>query len=873
MAKDFKDTLNMPQTEFEMRGNLTKKDPEFIKFWEEKDIINKTQGRDKTFILHDGPPYANGNIHVGHALNKIIKDIIVRERMIAGYSVDWRAGWDTHGLPIEVMIQKNGANLGEMGLEAYLKKARNYALTQVEKQQKQFRSLAITADFTNKYMTLLPKFEASEIKVFHKMLNEKLAYQDLKPINWSWSSQTALAEAEIEYKDVESYSIYVKFKLNEELSILIWTTTPWTLPANVALAFGERINYSVVEVDGEKLVIANDLIGTLSIETKKEFKVVESFDPSKIIGEKAINPINGAESLITFGHHVTTEAGTGIVHIAGGHGADDYIITKENNLPLVVVTDDRGIQQNSGKYDGQFYLKNEPIIIEDLTANGGLLHHSKFVHSHPVDWRTKKPIIYRATKQWFVSIDKVKDSLIKETENVKWKPVWGGKRLAKMTQDRDDWCISRQRVWGVPIPVIYDSNDQPIVNTELQSNIEAIFAEKGVYGYLTTNIKDLLPASITFEKGMRKETDTLDVWFDSGTAHQYLTPGVQSDIYVEGTDQFRGWFNSSFITGNIMNGMSPYKEILTHGFVTDGKGEKMSKSKGNVMDPLKITGSYGADILRLWAASSDFTDNLKISDEIIKQVASEYRKIRNTIKFILGNLHDFDDSQPELSKATAAVKSNLVTVWNVAKEAFVERNFNAGIKAIMNELTSGSISWLTEYAKETIYVYEADAVEKLEVQSILKFALEVILYVLAPVLPVTVEEAFQSLVADKDASIFLTTFEINESGSTEAWKEFNSIRNLINKEVEVIRESKKLKKIGEAHIELSLPQELTSWNDEKLKATLLVGKLDVVEGEFKATAKVFENSFKCERCWKMVDSINTDEVCTRCAHVLKTLEA
>ncbi len=842
---EYKDTLNMPNTKFEMRGNLKEKDPIFIARWKENDLYNKLSEREATeFILHDGPPYANGDIHIGHAMNKILKDILVRENALKGKAIDWRVGWDTHGLPIELKVQQSGIKLSEVGKDAYLEACKEYAYSQIEKQQKQFESLAILTDFNKKYLTLTPDFEARQVGVFNTMLNKGLVYQDLKPVYWSWSSETALAEAEIEYKDSVDWSIYVKFKHESGLNFIIWTTTPWTLPGNVAIAFGENIEYSKVSIDGEECVVATKLIETISSAIEKEVKLIETIDINQFIGQYAINPINNKQSKLVWGHHVTTDGGTGLVHTAGGHGQDDYMIVKEEGLDLFVVMDDKGHMVNSDKYDGMFYLKANKVIIEDLTDNG-LLHASKFSHSVPIDWRTKEPVIYRATKQWFVSIDKIKEGLIESVKDVKWYPNWGEDRLTNMTDNRSDWCISRQRLWGVPIPVVYDENKQPIVNEELQANIVELFNEKGIIGWHNVDVKDLLPSSIEYKEGMTKETDILDVWFDSGSSHMLLGDKI-ADVYLEGNDQYRGWFNSSLITGYVVKGRAPYKTVITHGMALDGKGNKMSKSIGNTVDPLEIINTYGADILRMWVATSDFVDNVRISDEIIKQISNDYRKIRNSIKFALGVINDYDEREVELSPFNKTILNELHRSWNVVRNSYDEYNFLQATKELIYQLTSGSIAYYLDFYKEVGYITKVDDSRRVEMQYVISKMLDYILYSSAAIMPVTIEESW--IETGREGSIFESTYPEFKGYDSFPYSEFSDIRDVVNKSIEELRETTGLKRSGEMAITLSLPSNLMHWKDILVRKNFMVANLRVEEGELSSKAENY-NGIKCERCW------------------------
>ncbi len=843
---EYKDTLNMPNTKFEMRGNLKDKDPIFIERWKENKLYNKLSEREAiSFILHDGPPYANGDIHIGHAMNKILKDILVRENALQGKSIDWRVGWDTHGLPIELKVQQSGIKLSEVGKDAYLEACKDYAYSQIEKQQKQFERLAILTDFDQKYLTLTPDFEARQIQVFNTMLNKGLVYQDLKPVYWSWSSVTALAEAEIEYKDAVDWSIYVKFKHESGLNFIIWTTTPWTLPGNVAIAFGENIEYSKVLIDGEESIVATDLIETISSTIEKEITKVEVVDIKEYIGQTVINPINNKTSKLVWGHHVTTEGGTGLVHTAGGHGQDDYMIVKNEGLELFVVMDDKGHMTNSDKYDGMFYLKANKVIIEDLTENGGLLFSTKFSHSVPIDWRTKEPVIYRATKQWFVSIDKIKDGLVKSVKDVKWYPGWGEERLTKMTENRSDWCISRQRLWGVPIPVVYDENGNTIVNEELQENIVKLFNEGGMLSWHNAEVKDLLPSSIEYKEGMTKETDILDVWFDSGSSHTLLGDNP-ADVYLEGNDQYRGWFNSSLITSYVVHERAPYKTVITHGMALDGQGNKMSKSIGNTVDPLDIIGTYGADILRMWVATSDFVDNVRISDEIIKQISGDYRKIRNTIKFGLGVLNDYEGQEVEISTFGKSVLSELEKSWSLIRKSFDEFNFLQATKELIYQISSGFIAYYLDYYKEIGYITSQDDQRRREMQYIISKMVNYVLFSIAPITPVTAEEAW--IEYGMNGSIFEQTYPSFDKYDSLDFNEFVRIRDVVNKSIEDLRESSDVKKTNQMAITLSLPNELSQWKEVITRKNFMVASIRFEEGDLNSKAEDF-NGIRCERCW------------------------
>ncbi len=879
---DFKKTLNMPKTDFEMRGNLVQKDKIFLTFWDRKDLYKiVSERKSKKFILHDGPPYANGDIHLGHALNKTLKDIIVKDRILRGDKISFIPGWDTHGLPIELQVQKSGIEFSNVDKNSYLKSCYKYAYKQIEKQEKQFKKLGVIADYKNKYLTLNKLYEKSEIQVFFKMLNNKLVYRDLKPIYWSWSSQTALADTEIEYKNIVDPAVYVKFKI-DNYYILIWTTTPWTLPANVALAFGKDIEYIVAKDQNtnEEFIIAKNLFEKIKQKTNKNLLEIRKIDINSLINRDAINPLNLRKSKIVWGHHVTTEDGTGIVHTAGGHGTDDYIIVKENNLDLIVVVDEKGNMMNADKYNDLFYLDANREIVRDLNNTNNLFHFEEFDHSVPIDWRTKKPVIYRATKQWFFSVNKIKKNLINLIPNVKWNPSWGGDRLKKMIENRDDWCISRQRIWGVSIPVIYDEKNNVIINKKLQKNIIDLFEERGILGWHSIEIEDILPKEIKFNKLMKKEMDTLDVWFDSGTSNNFiLQNNEKADVYIEGTDQFRGWFNSSLITSYVSRKDAPYKKVITHGFVTDGNGNKMSKSIGNVISPFDIVDKFGIDILRIWIATSDYNNNIKISDEIIEQVKNDYKKIRNTIRFILGNISDYNqknNKKTEFSLISKIVLSKIFKNFEIIKNNFENNVYHQNIKIILNDITTGFISYYLEYSKDIVYIEKKESEKRKEVQYVLNEILKFLLYSLASIMPVTIEEAFQIYSNKKDLSIFETVYpNFKDYKNEKLWENLNLIRSEVNKKIEEFRNNKIIKRSVESEATLFVDDNnFDLFKNEELADLLFLGKVNLKNGdELKVELKKF-NGKKCDRCWKYYDEKDfysniDDNICSKCDKILR----
>lgn len=664
MGMNYKDTLLMPKTEFPMRGNLPNKEPEIQEEWAEKDIyqmvLERTKGR-PTFILHDGPPYANGDIHMGHALNKILKDFIVRFKSMNGFHAPYVPGWDTHGLPIETALTKNKkVKRKEMSTAEFRKLCEEYAWKQIEGQRNQFKRLGVRADWDNPYVTLKPEYEAQQILVFGEMAKRGYIYKGLKPVNWSPSSESALAEAEIEYKDKRSPSIYVSFKVKDGKGVLengeqfiIWTTTPWTLPANLGICVHPNLEYSVLQVGAERYVVASELVEqvakTLGFE---EYEVVKTLKGKELDNVVAEHPIYGRDSLVMLGDHVTTDAGTGCVHTAPGHGEDDFIVSMKYGLDVLCPVDEKGVMtEEASGFEGLFYEDANKAITEQLEAKGALKKLDFITHSYPHDWRTKKPTIYRATAQWFASIKDFREALLDNIKETKWVPAWGETRLFNMVRDRGDWCISRQRVWGVPIPVFYAENGEPIITDETIQHVSQLFREHGSNIWFEKEAKELLPEGFTHPGSpngeFTKEQDIMDVWFDSGSSHQAVLEERDdlvrpADLYLEGSDQYRGWFNSSLSTAVAVTGKAPYKGVLSHGFTLDKEGRKMSKSLGNTIDPTKVAKQLGAEILRLWVSSVNYQADHPVSDDILKQVAEVYRKIRNTFRFLHGNLFDFD---------------------------------------------------------------------------------------------------------------------------------------------------------------------------------------------------------------------------------------
>ena len=915
---EYKDTLLMPKTDFPMRGNLPNREPQIQEKWSEMEIYKKVQERTKGrpfFILHDGPPYANGDIHMGHALNKVLKDFIVRFKSMSGYHSPYVPGWDTHGLPIETALTKNKkVNRKEMSVADFRKLCEEYAYDQVDRQREQFMRLGVTGDWFNPYITLKPEYEAQQIKVFGDMARNGLIYKGLKPVYWSPSSESALAEAEIEYQDKRSASIYVTFSvvdgkgvLDGDESFIIWTTTPWTIPANLGISVHPELDYSVVKVDGKKFVIATELLEAVSKEFEWEnTEVVKTVKGSELEHVLAKHPLYDRTSLVMLGDHVTTDAGTGCVHTAPGHGEDDFVVGQKYGLDVLCPVDSRGYMTNEAPgFEGLFYDEANKPITEKLTEVGALLKLSFITHSYPHDWRTKKPTIFRATAQWFASIDKIRDQLLEAVAETKWVPAWGETRLHNMVRDRGDWCISRQRAWGVPIPVFYAENGEEIITDETINHVSALFREHGSNIWFEKEAKDLLPEGFTHPGSpnghFSKETDIMDVWFDSGSSHQSVLEERDdlqrpADLYLEGSDQYRGWFNSSLTTGVAVTGKAPYKGILSHGFALDGQGRKMSKSLGNVVLPSKVMNQLGADILRLWVASVDYQSDVRVSDDILKQVAEVYRKIRNTFRFLLGNLADFDPTQHAVNVENLrdVDKYMLVKLNNLTskvKKGYDEYEFATIYHAVHNFCTIELSSFYLDFAKDILYIEAEDNSERRSIQTVLYETLLALTKLVAPILPHTAEEVWSHISFVQEESVQLVDMPeaiaiSNSSEIEKKWDAFLELRDDVLKALEIARNEKVIGKSLTAHVTLyptSSTKELLNSIEENVQQLFIVSGLTVETSKEAApeNAQVFEDvaitienakGETCERCWVVTPTVGEDAdhptLCSRCATVV-----
>lgn len=898
---NYKETLLMPETSFQMRGNLPENEKLQREKWEEMDLYNKVREKNKgktPFILHDGPPYANGNIHIGHAMNKILKDFVNRYKMMSGYDMIYIPGWDTHGLPIEQAVTNSGVDRKSMSKADFRALCEKYAYEQIEKQMQGFKELNVLADWEHPYITLQKEMEARQIEVFAEMAKKGLIFKGLKPVYWSPSSESALAEAEIEYHDRKDSSIYVAFPVvegNDTVNVgdnlVIWTTTPWTLPCNTGIAISDKFDYAKVLVGDKYYIVANELLDSLAKEFNWEnYEVVDVFSGSEFKGVKYKHVFMDRVAPVVDGFHVTLDAGTGLVHIAPMYGADDFIIGKEYGLEMVNGIDDQGVlNELSGPFNGLFFEDANKAVTVKLEELGVLLKLKFITHSYPHDWRTKKPIIFRATKQWFCSIDKIRDELLNELENnVKFHTEWGKKRLYNMIHDRGDWCISRQRVWGVPIPIFYNEDGSEIVDYDVMMHVADLFRKYGSNVWFEKEAKDLLPEGYTNPASpngnFTKEEDIMDVWFDSGSTWNgvLIEKGLPypSDMYLEGSDQYRGWFNSSLICGVAVTGKAPYKELVSHGFTLDGNGNKMSKSLGNVIVPADMVRLHGSDILRLWVASTDYTEDVRISDDLIKQVKESYRKIRNTYKFMLGNLKDFDYTKDSVKYEDMPyydkyMMNELNKFTKNVLEEYNNYNFQNVYKLVNNFVSFTLSNFYLDFTKDILYIEKADSLVRRSVQTVLYNILNNEVKLLAPILPYTSEEVY-SLLPHTEESVHLTDMPevVTYSDSAEVEELFNlffELKDKVNKKLEEARNEKLIGSALEAVVKINLDEKYNEVK-EKLGSYLhqlfIVSKVEyTTDGEEVVVEK--STGEKCNRCWNYVDHLNGD-ICDRCHNIINS---
>lgn len=896
-----KDTLNLGKTKFPMRGNLPVREVERQNEWEENKVYEQRQKLNEgkpSFVLHDGPPYANGNIHMGHAMNKISKDFIVRSKSMMGFRAPYVPGWDTHGLPIEQQLKKAGVDRKALSVAEFREMCRQYALEQVDKQRKDFKRLGVAGEWDNPYLTLKPEYEAQQIRVFGKMAEKGLIYKGKKPVFWSWSSESALAEAEVEYHDVTSPSAFYgeqvvdgKGVLDKNTYMVVWTTTPWTIPASEGITIDATFDYAVVQHDDDerKYVLAADLVNAdAELFGWNDVKIVKTVKGAELENVLCQHPFYPERKLVTMlGDFVTTDAGTGLVHTAPGFGEDDFNIGVKYGLDVYVPVDDKGyMTEDTGEdFAGLFYEDANEVSLKKLEEAGVLLKQMDYEHSYPFDWRTKKPIIFRATPQWFASVDKIRDQILGAINEVQFFPDWGQKRLYNMIRDRGDWVISRQRVWGVPLPIFYGEDGEAIMTKETIEHVAKLVEEHGSNIWFQREAKDLLPEGFTSEHSpngkFTKETDIMDVWFDSGSSHQgvcaerdYLT--YPADLYLEGSDQSRGWFNSSLITSVAYSGHAPYKQILSQGFTLDGKGRKMSKSLGNTIVPSEVIDKMGAEIIRLWVLSVDTSADVRVSMGSFQQIAESYRKFRNTVRFLLANTTDFDPAKDAVAfdEMESIDKYMTVLVNKFTKEildAYANYEFMEIYKKLINFITTDLSAFYMDVAKDVVYIEAPDSKKRRSMQTVLYDVVVRLTKLMTPILPHTTEEIWKYLKEDEKYAQLSEMPEVkhfnNEEKLVDLWNRFMNLRSGVFKALEEARNEKLIGKSFEAHVDLYVSNGVQADLDAlnaNVRQALIVSALDV-----HPLSEAPENALKFNDEYAVVVEHVEGEVCPRC-RMIKT---
>ena len=931
MAKDYTNTLNLPQTEFPMRANLPQREPEMLGYWEKVrlyDLLQKNGAGKPTFNIHDGPPFSNGNIHMGTAMNKILKDVINKSKTMGGYHVPYYPGWDNHGMPIEsAIIKQNKLDRKKMSIPEFRNACRKFAQDFVEKQMEQFKRLGVTADWEHPYLTMDPAFEAREIKVFGEMYRRGYIYKGMKPVYWCPHDETALAEAEIEYKTDPCTSIYVKFRVKDDAGKLagvsdlantyfvIWTTTTWTLPGNQAIALNPAEPYVLARAEnGETYILAEALCEkTMRAAGLEKWETLATMPGKDFEYMTARHPFLDRDSLVVVADYVTMDSGTGCVHTAGGFGADDNVTCRRYGLPPLVPVDDRGYQtEEAGKFAGLRYDESNKAILADLKETGALFASEELEHEYPHCWRCKNPIIFRATPQWFCSVDAFKEDAVKAAEAVQWLPEWGGERMKQMIRERADWCISRQRHWGLPIPVFYcEDCKKPVVTDETINAVSEAFAANGSNVWYEKEAADLLPKGFACPhcggKSFFKETDTLDGWFDSGSSHVatcdhegYRWP---ADLYLEGADQYRGWFQSSLLTavGAGKEARAPYKTVLTHGWVVDGEGKAMHKSLGNSVLPSDVIPKYGADLVRLWVASSDYRVDVRVSDPIFRQLSDAYRKIRNTARILIADLNDFDpdtdalpfETLPEIDRWIVSRMNDLTAT---VRRAYDDYEFHVIYHEIGNFCTNDLSKLYIDITKDRVYVEKAQSAARRAAQTAMYFVLSGLTRLLAPILAFTAEEMWLAIphrAGDRRESVYLNDLPAYDASLAfpevrERWDRLFEMRDDVMKALELARAEKLVGKSLEAKITLysedrDLLGFLSSFGKE-LETVFIVSGVRLEQGKAPAAAHT-EGTFpigvlvetadgcKCDRCWTFAtEGKHTEDggfLCERCRRILE----
>ena len=919
MTMDYRNTLNLPKTDFPMRANLAKREPEFLKMWEAKGIYRKLkeQAREKEkYILHDGPPYANGNIHIGTALNKILKDFIVKSKFMAGFNSHYVPGWDCHGLPVEHEVEKSlGQKKAELSTSDIRKKCRDYASKFVGIQREEFKRLGVFGEWENPYLTMNFNYQATIVREFGKFLLNGSVYKGKKPVHWCSTCKTALAEAEVKYQDHHSPSIYVKFKMISEIAdhfqnlrgkpvyVIIWTTTPWTIPANLAIALHPDFTYVAVDIGNEIYILAEELLPTVMAKFGiPNYQILEKFQGKKLEGLKTKHPLYDRESIIILANYVTLDVGTGCVHTAPGHGQEDYESGVQYGLEIYSPVDDDGrFTKDVPFFAGQFVFDANTAVNQKLKEVGALLKEEAMVHSYPHCWRTNDPIIFRATEQWFISMVKkgLRESALRSINEVKWIPPWGRERIYGMIENRPDWCVSRQRAWGIPITVFYcNSCKQMLATEETIEHVAKLFEKRGADVWFEEEAAHLLPPGARCSgcggTEFNKEMDILDVWFDSGVSWAAVLENQSemefpASLYLEGSDQHRGWFHSSLLTSVGTRGHAPYRSVLTHGFVVDGEGKKMSKSAGNVIAPEEVINKLGADVLRLWVSAEDYRDDIKISDEILKRLADAYFRIRNTYRFLLGNLYDFDpkkDRVPysDLYEIDRWALHQLAKLIRRVREAYERFEFHIVYHSVQNFCAVEMSSTYFDILKDRLYTFSSQSNGRRSAQTALYEILKALTTLMAPILSFTAEEVWQFLPGEegKAESVHLAEFpeardEHLDEKMNERWERIWEVRGLVMKALEQARKEKQVGLSLDAQVHLHLPPKEYQFfrpYEKDLRSIFLVSSVSLHLDEKGTRIKVLRaDGKKCERCWNYDVSVGHDSqhptVCGRCVEALK----
>ena len=927
---DYKKSLNLPKTEFPMKANLSKREPEQLKNWEDNRLYDRVRNSSKArekFILHDGPPYANGNIHIGTALNKILKDIVVRSKQMAGYDAVYVPGWDCHGLPIEHNVDKEiGDKKKVLSLADVRRLCREYANKFIDIQRNEFRRLGVMGDWKHPYLTMNYEYEAIIARECGKFARNGSLYRSKKPIYWCFHCQTALAEAEIEYQDESAPSIFVKFRMQDDLSsdypvlkgktvyVVIWTTTPWTLPANLAIALHPEFEYAAVDVGrNEVFILARELIeSALKIFGIADYRVIAEINPKTLERKRCRHPMVERDSLIILGDHVTLDAGTGCVHTAPGHGREDYEVGIEYGLEVYSPVDNNGcFTEDVEFFKGQFVFDANANINKKLNEIGAMVAEGSIAHNYPHCWRCKQPVIFRATPQWFISMDKtgLRENSLKSIDKVTWVPHWGRDRIYGMIENRPDWCVSRQRAWGVPITVFYCEDCETIVqDQQIMEKVYAEFERHGADIWFEKEASYFLPADLKCSscggKNFVKENDILDVWFDSGVSHAAVLESREdlnwpADLYLEGSDQHRGWFHSSLLTAVGTRQQAPYKAVLTHGFVVDAEGHKMSKSLGNVISPSEVIDKYGAEILRLWVSATDYREDIRISENILKQLSDAYRRIRNTSRFILGNLFDFDPAldsvsykaMPEIDRFALHKLQQLVEITLKAYGAY---EYHVIYHALYNYCTLDLSAFYLDILKDRLYTLPPKSVGRKSAQTVMYLLMDTLVRLMAPLLPFTADEIWKHMPGfkDKASSVHLTLLPaVNSQWKDESlaqkWEKILQVRAEVTKALEKARTEKRIGHPLDAAVIISAEEDLYNALKpyaEDLRFIFIVSKVTLLKNEGVDASFKSENvaglsikievaeGEKCERCWVHETSVGSNKeqpsICGRCQQAL-----